>query len=164
MPGHRFSHKAVYFVGKDGRHYYQCRFCDGWKACVEFSSAELDAIRNGANQPPICKECARVALTRGPSEPATDEVALYESLPLESRYALICTFTGEYDGIPAFSTDILHRILTYIVARPAPFIADLGDECFRCTVCARDFTSFDAAMQHTTSSQRHVKALQRVAS
>merc|ERR1712054_431080 len=117
-----------------------------------YSSDELKDLRSGRKREPICKDCARIALESAQQHPdasAEEGLSFVESLPVESRYAFLMAFTGEYEDIPEFPEDVLHRILTYVVSRLAPFIADLGEGLFRCTVCARDFTGLAAALQHT---------------
>eukprot|EP00929_Paragymnodinium_shiwhaense_P108926 TRINITY_DN75288_c0_g1_i1.p1 TRINITY_DN75288_c0_g1~~TRINITY_DN75288_c0_g1_i1.p1 ORF type:complete len:172 (-),score=30.74 TRINITY_DN75288_c0_g1_i1:313-828(-) len=164
MPGHRLATRGLPYQAKDGRCYYQCRFCDTWREQSEYSPDELKELRSGTKSEPICKHCARLALLQSPAEAdAVEEDTGPESLPVESRYAFIAAFTGEYEDIPEMPVDVLHRILTFVVSRPAPFIADLGDGLFRCTACMRDFTGLSAALQHTRTSQRHVRALKAAA-
>ncbi|CAE7949107.1 unnamed protein product, partial [Symbiodinium sp. KB8] len=119
--------------------FYRCRYCGRWKDSGAFSSgqvqwaSESDFSRGPrrVRREPVCRGCAGFALhlERGVSE---TEVA--GSLPLESRFALIMTFSGEYPGLPEFNEDILRCIFSFLMA---PFVADVGDGTFRCTVCMR---------------------------
>merc|ERR1712039_333544 len=104
-----------------------------------------------------------VALQAEGHAQAVDEELLYESLSVESRYALIQAFTGEYEGMPALPEEVLRRIFACVVQRVAPFVADLGEGVFRCTACMRDFDSLSAVQQHARTSQRHVRMLQAAA-
>ncbi|CAE7822973.1 unnamed protein product [Symbiodinium necroappetens] len=141
--------------------FYRCRYCGRWKDSGAFSSGQVQWAsesdfskrpRRGRREP-VCRGCAGFALhlERGVSE---TEVA--GSLPLESRFALIMTFSGEYPGLPEFNEDILRCIFSFLMVRVAPFVADVGDGTFRCTVCMRDFTSLPNVMQHIETSKRHV--------
>mmetsp|Transcript_95487 Transcript_95487/g.273889 ORF Transcript_95487/g.273889 Transcript_95487/m.273889 type:complete len:176 (+) Transcript_95487:100-627(+) len=152
-----------------GQCFYMCRFCDQWQATDKFSKDQLKAAEvQGTPSKPVavCLACARLALQVDANRVADDdpdEEPEYASLPLESRFALVQAFTGEYEGMPAFSEDVLRRILSFVVLRPCPFVSDLGEGLFRCTACSRDFPSFVAVLQHIRTSQRHVRTLQAAA-
>ena len=105
--------------------FYRCRYCGRWKDSGAFSSgqvqwaSESDFSRGPrrVRREPVCRGCAGFALhlERGVSE---TEVA--GSLPLESRFALIMTFSGEYPGLPEFNEDILRCIFSFLMVRVAP--------------------------------------------
>eukprot|EP00746_Dinoflagellata_sp_MGD_P052263 gnl/MRDRNA2_/MRDRNA2_231488_c0_seq1.p2 gnl/MRDRNA2_/MRDRNA2_231488_c0~~gnl/MRDRNA2_/MRDRNA2_231488_c0_seq1.p2 ORF type:complete len:162 (-),score=24.65 gnl/MRDRNA2_/MRDRNA2_231488_c0_seq1:45-530(-) len=143
--------------------FFFCRFCNQWKTREKFSALQLRDLDEGHSRlNPLCKPCAKVGLQQ--ETIAFQPAELSASLSMESRYALATTFCGEFEGIPMLPVDVLLRIISFVVQHPAPFISDRGDGTFRCTACPRDFDSFEAALQHTRTSQRHVKALQVAAS
>mmetsp|Transcript_34933 Transcript_34933/g.75278 ORF Transcript_34933/g.75278 Transcript_34933/m.75278 type:complete len:172 (+) Transcript_34933:101-616(+) len=148
------------------KEFYLCRFCDSWQPKPKFSKDQiLIAEAAGPTRASaVCCPCARLALQQE-EEPVDNKVEeqTYPTLSVDARYALLQVFSGEYDDLPAFPEDVLRKILLFVVWKPAPFLADLGEELFRCTVCQRDFEGFQAAQQHLTTSSRHIRALEAAA-
>lgn len=124
--------------------FQRCRFCCTWKVLESFSSAQR------LQREPVCRACAGFALA-----PAPQRAPELRSVPVEHRYALVLAFCGDYEGLPQFNEDILRTIISFLVVRLAPFLADRGDS-YRCTACQRDFRTLEQVLQHAETSQRHV--------
>mmetsp|Transcript_51025 Transcript_51025/g.150415 ORF Transcript_51025/g.150415 Transcript_51025/m.150415 type:complete len:168 (+) Transcript_51025:19-522(+) len=152
--------------GEGGKVYYFCRYCDHYHEASRFSAEQRRFAEEGAGQRgrnPICISCSRIDAIAVPEPEGDAEEPTYPSLTLESRYATVLAFTGEYEGLPELPVEVLRRVFSCVVQRIGPFISDLGDGEFRCTVCARDFPSLAAAQQHASTSQRHKRAVQTAA-
>ena len=104
--------------------FYRCRYCGRWKDAGAFSSGQVQwasesnfsRSRRGRREP-VCRGCAGFALHL---ERGVSETEVVGSLPLESRVALIMTFSGQYPGLPEFNEDILRCIFSFLMVRVAP--------------------------------------------